>query len=295
MMLSVILITGISGSGKSVVLRMLEDIGFVCVDNLPVHFLTEFISKAKRDGLERIAIAIDARSPGELAGLPQKVLTLRAMGTKLSGVFLDAKTQILELRYSNSRRQHPLANKLYRDGKTPSLLECIASERELLAPLRNQEHVIDTSDLTPSQLRIWMKDLIQADQSSSLLTFESFAYKFGVPNDADLVFDVRCLPNPFYNNDLRALTGKDVRVINWLKKFNIVSCMIQDINNYLQRWLPQYILDTRNYITVAIGCTGGQHRSVYVAEELARCFSHYKPILVRHRIQFTKDQKISGI
>ncbi len=288
--LRAILITGISGSGKSVVLRMLEDNGFVCTDNLPVHFLTKFIFNAQSDGLKKVAIAIDSRSPGELAQLPKEVAALREMGIKFWGIFLDAKTQVLERRYSKSRRQHPLSNKLYQNGKIPSLLECIALERELLAPLRDQEHVIDTSDLTPSQLRTWMKSLIQEQEnySLSLLTFESFGYKFGVPNDADLVFDVRCLPNPFYVSHLQSLTGKDALVINWLRKFEIVNYMIRDINAYLQRWLPHYIVDTRSYITVAIGCTGGQHRSVYVVEELAKCFSCYKPLLVRHRRQFVE-------
>ena len=194
-MLKVVLVTGISGSGKSVALRMLEDASYTCVDNLPVRFLAEFIANARDSGLERVAVAIDVRSPGELAELPDVVTALRAMGTSLRVIFLDASTITLVQRYSESRRRHPLTDRLKRGGTAPSLAECIAEERELLA-LREQEHVIDTSDLTPGQLRAWIRDLIQADVAPLVLTFESFAYKRGVPRDADLVFDVRCLPNP---------------------------------------------------------------------------------------------------
>ncbi len=284
-MLRVVLITGISGSGKSVALRMLEDTGFTCVDNLPVRFLSEFIATARDDGMERVAVAIDVRSPGELAELPDVVTAMRAMGTSLRVVFLDASTNTLAQRYSESRRRHPLTDRLQRGGHAPSLGDCIALERELLAPLRDQEHVIDTSDLTPGQLRAWIQDLIQADRPPLVLTFESFAYKRGVPRDADLVFDVRCLPNPYYDANLRPLTGRDEPVATWLAGFEIVGRMIDDIAGYLNRWLPQYTQDTRNYLTVAVGCTGGQHRSVYVVEQLALRFSDHDPLLVRHRTQ----------
>ena len=161
-MLKDVLVTGISGSGKSVALRMLEDASYTCVDNLPVRFLTEFIANARDEGLERVAVAIDVRSPGELAELPDVVTALRAMGTSLRVVFLDASTATLVQRYSESRRRHPLTDRLQHGGTAPSLTDCIALERELLAPLREQEHVIDTSDLTPGQLRAWIRDLIQA-------------------------------------------------------------------------------------------------------------------------------------
>ncbi|WP_251862919.1 RNase adapter RapZ [Achromobacter sp. Marseille-Q4962] len=288
-MLKVVLVTGISGSGKSVALRMLEDAGYTCVDNLPVRFLTEFIANARDDGMERVAVAIDVRSPGELAELPDVVTALRAMGTALRVVFLDASTTTLVQRYSESRRRHPLTDRLQRDGATPSLAECISVERELLAPLREQEHVIDTSDLTPSQLRAWIRDLIKTDQAPLVLTFESFAYKRGVPGDADLVFDARCLPNPYYDRNLRPLTGRDEPVATWLASFDLVGQMIDDIAAYLRRWLPHYTQDTRNYLTVAIGCTGGQHRSVYVVEQLALRFADHQPLLIRHRNQLPDD------
>ncbi|ARP93347.1 RNase adapter RapZ [Bordetella genomosp. 13] len=289
-MLSVVLITGISGSGKSVALRMLEDTGYTCIDNLPVRFLSEFIATTTADdSMERVAIAIDVRSPGELAELPDAIKALRAMGTSLRVVFLDADTGTLVQRYSESRRRHPLTDRAARLGRNPSLTGCIALERDMLAPLREQAHVIDTSGLTPGQLRAWMRDLIQADRAPLVLTFESFAYKRGVPNSADLVFDARCLPNPYYDSTLRPLTGRDEPVANWLAGFDVVCHMIDDITAFIRRWLPEYTKDTRNYLTVAVGCTGGQHRSVYVVEQLARIFSDHQPLLVRHRTQLPDE------
>src|SRR5690606_12514504 len=185
-MLSVVLITGISGSGKSVALRMLEDASYTCIDNLPVRFLSEFVAGARDDGLERVAIATDVRSPGELAELPGELTAMRAMGTSLRVIFLDANTNTLAQRYSDSRRRQPLTDRLSRGGQAPSPLDCISLDRGLLAPLREQEHVIDTTDLTPGQLRAWIRDLVQADRRPLVLTFESFAYKRGVPSDADL-------------------------------------------------------------------------------------------------------------
>ncbi len=281
--MNIVIITGISGSGKSVALRLLEDSGYTCVDNLPVKFLHEFIATVREDQLDRVAVAIDVRSPGELAGLPDILTSLRAQGVELKVIFLDANDHALMQRYSESRRRHPLTDRLQQKGESPSLLECIHTERELLAPLRDQEHVIDTSDLTPGQLRAWMRELIQAGQADVVLTFESFAYKRGVPGDADLVFDVRCLPNPHYDRDLKPLTGRDAPVAQWLAQFGSVENMVEDISSFIRRWLPLYLQDTRNYLTIAIGCTGGQHRSVYVVEQLAQRFAHHSPLLVRHR------------
>lgn len=282
-MLNIVLITGISGSGKSVALRMLEDTGYTCVDNLPVRFLHEFIASTQESGLDRVAVAIDVRTPGDLDDLPGILTSLRAQGMALHVVFLDADDQTLIQRYSESRRRHPLSDRLQREGRDSSLQSCIARERELLAPLRDQEHVIDTSDLTPGQLRSWVRDLVQVDKVAVVLTFESFAYKRGVPFDADLVFDVRCLPNPHYDPQLRPLTGRDAPVADWLAQFGSVGAMVDDIAGFIRKWLPLYQQDTRNYLTVAIGCTGGQHRSVYVAEQLARRFADHSPLLIRHR------------
>lgn len=282
---NIVLITGISGSGKSVALRLLEDAGYICVDNLPVRFLQEFISITRKQGVARVAVAIDVRTVGELDELPAAIHELRDLGTAFRVIFLDANDHTLRQRYSESRRRHPLTDRLAQQrGHTPSLQECIDTEREMLAPLREQEHTIDTSGLTPGQLRAWVRDLVQADRAPVVLTFESFAYKRGVPGDADLVFDVRCLPNPHYDQDLRDLTGRDAPVAKWLAQFGSVETMIDDIAGYIKRWLPLYMQDTRNYLTVAIGCTGGQHRSVYITEELARRFADHAP-LIRHRNQ----------
>ncbi|HJD44992.1 MAG TPA: RNase adapter RapZ [Candidatus Paenalcaligenes intestinipullorum] len=289
-MLKVVVITGISGSGKSVGLRLLEDAGYTCVDNLPVPFLKDFIQRSADTGLERIAIAIDVRAPGDLAQLPQLLIDVRANPTvALRVIFLDANDYTLRQRYSESRRRHPLTDRLRADGQSPSLQTCIDAERQMMAALREQEHVIDTSDLTPGQLRAWIRDLIQADRAPVVLTFQSFAYKRSVPGDADLMFDVRCLPNPHYDTELRPLTGRDEAVATWLSKFGSVETMIDDIASFVERWLPLYMQDTRNYLTVAIGCTGGQHRSVYVVEELAKRFAHHSPLLIRHRNQPSLD------
>lgn len=283
--LKVILLTGISGSGKSVALRMLEDAGYVCVDNLPLKFLHDFIASMRDDAANRIAVAIDVRSPGELAEIPSVINALKTAQTEFRLIFLDADNETLVHRYSESRRRHPLADRLTLNGLNVSLEECIQQERDQLSELRNLGHVIDTSGLMPGQLRAWIRDLIKADRKPLLLTFESFAFKEGVPRDADLVFDVRCLPNPHYDPVLRPLTGKDQPVADWLSSFADVGQMVDDIEGFIRKWLPRYTEDTRSYLTVAIGCTGGKHRSVYVVEALAKRFSNQQQLLVRHRHQ----------
>jgi UPF0042 nucleotide-binding protein len=283
--LNVVLITGISGSGKSVALRMLEDADYTCVDNLPVRFLHEFITSRRDNAGERIAVAIDARSADELGDLPEVITVLRANNTQLRVVFLEATDETLLQRYAESRRRHPLSDRMRKKGKVLSLEDCIAQERELLDPLRSQGQVIDTSGLTPGQLRAWVRDLVQADRSPLVLTFESFAFKHGVPRDADMVFDVRCLPNPHYDPVLRPLTGRDQPVADWLAGSDDVQQMVNDVENFIRKWLPRYTEDTRSYLTVAIGCTGGKHRSVYVVEALARRFADHTQLLVRHRNQ----------
>jgi len=285
MNLRVVLVTGVSGSGKSVALRMLEDLGYTCIDNLPVRFLHDVIRGAQADGVSQVAVAIDARAASDLDKLPAMLADLREGGTPTRVIFLDAATDTLAQRYSESRRRHPLAARLSSGqyGQPASLADCIAYERELLAPLRETEHVIDTSHLTPGQLRGWVRDLVQAERPALLLTLESFAFKHGVPRNADLVFDARCLPNPYYDAGLRALTGRDAPVAAWLAGFDEVGQMVEDIGVFLRTWLPRYVLNTRSYLTVAVGCTGGQHRSVYVVERLVHDFADHAPLLVRHR------------
>jgi UPF0042 nucleotide-binding protein len=264
---------------------MLEDADYTCVDNLPVRFLHEFITSRRENAGERIAVAIDARSADELGELPEIITALRAGNTQLRVVFLEATDETLLQRYAESRRRHPLSDRMRKKGQVLSLEDCIAQERELLDPLRSQGQVIDTSGLTPGQLRAWVRDLVQADRTPLVLTFESFAFKHGVPRDANMVFDVRCLPNPHYDPALRPLTGRDQPVADWLAGFDDVQQMIADIEGFIRKWLPRYTEDTRSYLTVAIGCTGGKHRSVYVVEALARHFADQTQLLVRHRNQ----------
>lgn len=283
--LRVVFITGISGSGKSVALRTLEDAGYNCVDNLPVRFLQEFVAAAQSEDQQRVAVSIDARSSGDIASLPGIIVALRKMGTEIRVVFLDADTNTLVQRYSESRRSHPLTQKLFHQGVAPSVEACIYSERELLGPLRELGNVIDTTGLTPGQLRGWVRNVVHADSHPLVLTFESFAFKEGVPLDADLMFDMRCLPNPHYDPVLRPLTGRDAPVAAFLSGIPVVQKMIDDISGFIATWLPQYMQDTRSYLTVAIGCTGGKHRSVYVVERLAAQFASQGQVLVRHRAQ----------
>ena len=281
-----VVITGISGSGKSVALNQLEDLGYYCVDNLPIQLLHDFVATTREAEIKKVAVAIDIRTPGDIGDLPNIITALRSQGTPILTIFLEANDQTILQRYSESRWSHPLTERLSLAGHAaPSLEECVRYERKYLAPLKLQEHNIDTSNLKPAQLRAWIKELVGIDTSNILLTFESFAFKIGVPTSADLVFDVRCLPNPYYDRELRPLTGRDEPVALWLAQFDIVHELISDIANYIQKWLPYYQQDTRSYLTVAIGCTGGQHRSVYVVEQLAKLFSDHKPLRVRHRAQ----------
>lgn len=282
---SVVLITGMSGSGKSVALKWLEDAGYACVDNLPVPLLQDLIDDAQRAHNRRLAVAIDARSQGDLRELPEILDALRQRGALIRVVFLDANDATLVQRYSETRRRHPLADRMAANNQPVSLHACISHERELLDRLRNREHVIDTSALKPVQLRDWMRDLIKTDRPGLIMTLESFAYKQGAPRDADLVFDVRCLPNPHYDPELKPLTGLDLPVVAWLESYPEVAEMVNDIESFVRKWLPRYTADTRNYLTIAIGCTGGQHRSVYVVEALAKRFHDVAGLLKRHRQQ----------
>jgi RNase adapter protein RapZ len=283
----VVLVTGISGSGKSVALHALEDAGFFCVDNLPPELLRDFLSlDAGRFG-RRVAIAVDARSADSLPQLLPLLLQLQSEGVSIRSVFLDASTDALVRRFSESRRPHPLS----RPGQQHSeagdvrrvLVDAIELERELLAALRERSTVIDTSQLRPVQLRQWIRDLVRSTETRLTLVFESFAFKFGVPLDADFVFDVRILPNPHYVPDLKALTGRDAPVIEFLEREPDVAAMLTQIADFVRRWLPAFEDDQRSYLTVAIGCTGGQHRSVYLVEQLAAQFARDLGTLVRHR------------
>jgi UPF0042 nucleotide-binding protein len=279
----VVLVTGISGSGKSVALHALEDAGFFCVDNLPPELLREFLRVESERHERRVAIAVDVRSAGSLPHLLPLLERLRGEGVEIRSVFLDASTDALVRRFSETRRPHPLSQGASAADAHRALVDAIELERELLAELREVSTVVDTSELRPAQLRRWMRDLVSAHGGAITLVFESFAFKHGVPRDADFVFDLRVLPNPYYLRELRPLTGRDAPVVAYLDAQPEAAEMVAQIEQFLTRWLPSFEEDQRSYLTVAIGCTGGQHRSVYAVELLARRFSARAVTLVRHR------------
>lgn len=277
-----VVITGMSGSGKSVALTALEDVGFYCVDNLPPELLESFVALERNQSAPRIAIAMDVRSAASLPGLPRRLAALRNNGLQLTTLFLDSTTDTLVRRFSETRRQHPLSLHSTHDQHR-ALIDAIEHERELLAELREQALVLDTSLVRPAQLRSQVKDLVGTTQNPLTLVFESFAFKRGIPMDADYVFDVRMLPNPHYEPELRPLTGRDAPVAAFLAASPDVQTMETQIQAFISHWLPHMLRDHRSYATVAIGCTGGQHRSVYLAERLAKHFGPQWVTRVRHR------------
>ena len=286
MPLEIVLITGMSGSGKSVALHALEDAGFFCVDNLPPDLLLQFVSLEPHQRAPRLAIAMDARSARSLDTVPTLLKTLQAQGHRTSTLFLDATTDTLMRRYSETRRKHPLSQQLPTDSAqdmSRALVNAIELERNMLSNLREHAHVIDTSLIRASQLQSYVKDVISSPAQQLTLVFESFAFKRGVPVDADYVFDVRMLPNPHYEPALRELTGQDKEVQDFLRSHAEVSRMLADSAGFLQHWLQALARDHRSYVTVAIGCTGGQHRSVYLVEQLAHRFEADWHALKRHR------------
>lgn len=281
-----IIVSGLSGSGKSVALQSLEDIGYFCIDNLPAVLLPEFNSylpdhtSGAEDELAGAAISIDSRNNQFLAELDLILEELEQHGRSCRILFLDAEEQKLVRRYSETRRKHPLT-----DASTP-LVEGIRREREVLQPLHDRaEKVIDTTDTTPHQLRGLVRDFAGGSSiSGPLLLLESFGFKYGSPREADFVFDVRCLPNPHWEESLRALTGMDDAVAEFLEHQPMVVEMTEEIFSFLRKWLPGFESENRSYITVAIGCTGGQHRSVYICEQLVKRFRDREiKAQVRHR------------
>lgn len=281
-MLDMVLITGMSGSGKSVALHALEDAGYYCVDNLPPELLLSFVALEKQHGASKVAIAMDVRSAVSLPLVPQQLRQMRAQGVAVQSVFLDASTDTLVRRFSETRRLHPLSRRDASDQHR-ALVDAIDEERELLGELREHAHVIDTSMIRSSQLQGYVKALISSPAAQLTLVFQSFAFKRGVPVDADYVFDVRMLPNPHYESGLRALTGKDAEVVSYLQAHAEVDDMFRHIEQFIAHWLQALVRDHRSYVTVAIGCTGGQHRSVYLVERLAAAFSANWVTLKRHR------------
>lgn len=278
--MDLILISGLSGSGKSVALRLLEDSDYYCVDNLPVSMLAELIETVVAGGGRKMAVAIDARSVSGTQSLPEQLARLTEQGVPYRLLYLDARDEVLLKRFSETRRKHPLA----REGLT--LLEAIQAEREQVEPIAVLAHRMDTSDLKANSLRAWVRQFVEMRAGEGLtLLVQSFGFKNGLPLDADLVFDVRCLPNPHYEPTLQPLTGKDQPVVDFLLAQPDVLAMREDIRTFVLRWLPAYIADHRSYLTIAIGCTGGQHRSVFIAEWLAETLRSTSGtrVLVRHR------------
>jgi UPF0042 nucleotide-binding protein len=282
----ILLISGISGSGKSVALNVIEDAGYYCVDNLPPNLLIDLINTLESDSVKSAAIAIDSRSTHQLQNIATTIDQLKQLGHEVKVLFLTASSETLIARFSETRRSHPLSHHLqpqHFSSTTLSLTECIQAERELLAPLQFLGHVIDTSNLSANHLRNWIKDEIAVEHASLILMFESFAFKVGVPLDVDFVFDVRILPNPHYDHALRPLTGRDQAVIDFLETQAMAQELYSDIQAFIDKWLPSFKRDNRSYLTVGIGCTGGQHRSVYMVEKLAKYFQQSERVLIRHR------------
>lgn len=282
----ILLISGISGSGKSVALNVVEDAGYYCVDNLPPSLLIELVKTLEFEGVKTAAMAIDSRSAHQLQSVGETVENLRQLGHEVKILFLTASSETLIARFSETRRSHPLSHLLQQQrlSCTPlSLTECIDAERTLLSPLQFLGHVIDTSNLSANHLRNWIKDEIGVEHASLILMFESFAFKVGVPLDVDFVFDVRILPNPHYDHALRPLTGRDQAVVDFLEAQAMAQDLYSDIRNFVDKWLPAFKRDSRSYLTIGIGCTGGQHRSVYMVEKLAKHFQQRERVLIRHR------------
>ena len=271
--MQLILVSGLSGSGKSIALHVLEDSGYYCVDNLPGTLLLQVVDLLKIDCL---AVAVDARSAA-VGELPASIAQLRERGVDCRVLYLEATTAALLRRFSETRRSHPLA------GGGLTLTEAIEHERGLLAGVAELGHRIDTSELQPRVLQNWIRDMLGLDAGSLTLLFESFAYRDGLPLDADWVLDSRMLPNPHYQPELRQLTGRDAPVVEFLQRDAMAQRWLEDARALLAHWLPEIVRENRSYVTVAIGCTGGRHRSVYMAERLAAAFRSEWRVLVRHR------------
>lgn len=266
------IVSGLSGSGKTIALQALEDMEYYCIDNLPAvllpHFAGQLLSQQPR-AVRNAAVSIDSRNREFLESLPDNLEALGRLGIDYRILFLEADENTLVRRYSETRRRHPLT-----DENTP-LIEGIRLERKLLAPLSDTAvRHIDTTATTPHELRAWVRDFAGGESASALsLQFVAFGYKHGTPLDADFVFDVRCLPNPYWKTELRALSGLDPAVVEFLEAHEDVMTMTGQIRDFIERWLPRFRAENRSYITVAVGCTGGQHRSVYVVDRLSRYFA----------------------
>jgi len=278
-MISLIILSGRSGSGKSTALHVLEDLGYYCIDNLPVSLLKPLIKRLSTNkSLSQVSVSIDARNiPEDLVNFPQEIESLEDVDTQI--VFLDSTSATLVKRFSETRRKHPLSN------QKRDLKEALELETTLLDPISGKADLtIDTTKLTIHELRDLISTRITKNKKSLALLIQSFGFKNGVPVDVDFVFDVRCLPNPHWVPNLRSLTGLDSKIEAFLEDHDEVENMFTDIQSFLDRWLPKFIANNRSYMTIGIGCTGGQHRSVYMSEKLFEAFkTKYENIQVKHR------------
>lgn len=278
-----IIVSGLAGSGKSVALDMLEDLGYYCIDNLPIGLLRDVTAETLRthdEHFERLAVGVDARARAEaIRGFPERIAALKTAGIDVQVIYLDAHDDVILKRYSETRRKHPLT-----DANTP-LVDAVAADRELLRPIAEQaDLVLDTSHTNIHQLRELIRTRVEASADGGLsILLQSFGFKNGVPEAVDFVFDVRCLPNPHWVEALRDQTGLDAAVVEHLENFADTGRMLRDIGDFITSWLPAFERENRAYITVAVGCTGGRHRSVYLVERLAeRLREDYPRTLVRH-------------
>lgn len=276
--MKIILISGLSGSGKSVALNLLEDTGFYCVDNLPLEMLPDLVRyHGRRGNVASLGVSVDIRSGVNVDEARKQIAALREQGHQVEILFLEAAEDVLLRRFSETRRSHPLA------AESLSLPDSLRCERDWLFPLRELAYCVDTSKLTAQQLRRTVQAWLDNERSGLMLVLESFGFKYGVPVNADFMFDMRSLPNPYWDAALRPLTGRDAAVRDFFAGQESVARMVDDIAGFLLRWLPSMETESRSYVTVAIGCTGGQHRSVYVCEQLACRLQERYGVLVQHR------------
>ncbi len=282
--MNLVIISGLSGSGKTVALHTLEDVGYYCTDNLPVGLLDAFALEFNQPHLvqvKKVAVGIDARNnPEQISRFPTVIADCRSRGINCNIIFLQADDQALLKRFSETRRKHPLT------GPGLSLAEAVREERSLLSPISaNADLFIDTSHTNIHQLRDLVRDCIGAGERPGLsLMLRSFGYKHGIPADADFVFDLRCLPNPYWEPALRNLTGRDREVIEFLDGEPLVHELYEDLENFLIKWIPRFEADNRSYLSIAIGCTGGLHRSVYLVDRIAgNLGNRFGKIVIRHR------------
>ena len=283
--MKIVLISGLSGSGKSVALKQLEDLGYFCVDNLPLEMLPSLVlHHIERADETKLGVSVDVRSGINIQEAQEHIQYLRDEGHQVEVLFVEAEESVLVRRFSETRRGHPLS------GLNLTLLESLQKEREWLFPLKDIAYCIDTSKMNAQQLRYAVQQWLNIERRGLLVILESFGFKYGVPNNADFMFDMRSLPNPYYDPELRPYTGMDAPIQAYLDQQPLAQEMVDDIDHFMNHWLPRLQKESRSYVTIAIGCTGGQHRSVYVVEKLAQRLQGHYELLVRHR----QAQNLSG-